>query len=75
LPPFAENINAMAFSPDSSLLAISEYNQTTVSLWDIQTGGRRALLEGETGEIRSLAFSPDGRLLAVGGKKFIIIWT
>jgi WD40 repeat protein len=74
LPPFAAPVDAMAFSPDNSLLAIAEEKKTKVSLWDTRTGKKENTLESNKGKMFCLAFSPDGKLLAAGGKKSVTIW-
>jgi WD40 repeat protein len=54
---------AVAFSPDSSLLA-SSAQDGLVRLWRIQDENLLFTLEGHGQNVRSLAFSPDGKLLA-----------
>ncbi len=44
---------------------------TAVAIWDVATGKRVALINGETGA-RSVAFSPDGRILAIAGSNGVI---
>jgi WD40 repeat protein len=56
-------MNAVAFSPDSSLLA-SASNDETVRLWNAGTGQEVQKLEGHTRSVNAVAFSPDGSLLA-----------
>ncbi|KAI1207640.1 WD40 repeat-like protein [Annulohypoxylon truncatum] len=54
-------INAMAFSPDGTLLA-SDSKNGTEKIWDIVTGTDTTPLLCERKEFVSLDFSPDGRL-------------
>jgi WD40 repeat protein len=56
-------VNAVAFSPDGSLLASASYDET-VRLWNPSTGQEVQELEGHTGWVNAVAFSPDGSLLA-----------
>ena len=68
-PPTYANppvLTALAYSPDSKLLAISGFHETL--LFRAEGSGRVARLIGRSQRIESLAFSPDGKLLAaVGG--------
>ncbi|HUF70685.1 MAG TPA: CHAT domain-containing protein, partial [Longimicrobiales bacterium] len=68
--PYAltEEVLAIAFSPDASLL-VAGSNDGTVRLWDATSfPAASAPVEWtDTGGISSLAFHPGGRLLATGG--------
>lgn len=56
---------ALAFSPDSRLLAISKQD-SAVHLWDLQTDRELPPLTGFRGQVSALAFSLDGKeLMAV----------
>ncbi len=58
-------ISAVAFSPDSQVLASTDI--ATIRLWDVATGMARGALEGHKSWITSVAFSPEGTRLASGG--------
>jgi WD40 repeat protein/mono/diheme cytochrome c family protein len=62
LPPV---ITALAYSPDSKLLAISGYHE--ILLHKADGSGLVARLVGLSERIQSLAFSPDGKWLAMSG--------
>lgn len=53
----------VAISPDSKIIA-SGGMDSTVTLWDRQSGKQLHLLSGHSGGISSVAFSPDGKYLA-----------
>jgi WD40 repeat protein len=55
-------VNCLAFSPDDSLLA-SGHGDSTIQLWEAQSGQIRATLAGHERNINELEFSPDGRTL------------
>lgn len=64
---------AVAFSPDSRLLASSANG--TIHFWDVQTGTCVQTLRSYTSRIFSLAFSPDGAYLASGSEDHQVrIW-
>jgi len=65
IPAHAEDITALAMSPDESLLASGAgHTDTTIKLWEVKTGNQVACLMGHTAWIVGLAFSPDGKTLA-----------
>ena len=72
VPPAAEkgdanDVGAIAFSPDSRRLATHGYGGGGVGVvYDLPSGKVVAKLGDGTGILYSLAFSPDGRWLAVG---------
>jgi WD40 repeat protein len=67
-------ITAVAFSPDSALIAASA-EDGLVRVWDPVDGKLRLTLTGHAGPVRSLAFSPDGSSLATGSDdRNVFIW-
>jgi WD40 repeat protein len=62
----ARDVWSIAFSPEGRLASGSA--DSTVRLWDLETGGAPAVLSGHAGTIVALAFSPDGRTLASGSR-------
>ncbi|KAI4089771.1 MAG: hypothetical protein L6R37_007998, partial [Teloschistes peruensis] len=58
-----DEVSAVAFSRDGSLLASASGDQT-VRLWNPTTGQEVQKLEGHTDGVRAVAFSQDGSLLA-----------
>jgi WD40 repeat protein len=58
--------NAVVISPDGTLI-VTGHNDATVRLWDVSTGGLRAVLRDHTQPVRAVAYSPDGLLIASAG--------
>jgi WD40 repeat protein len=56
-------VSSVAFSPDGKRLASGSYD-TTVRVWDAQSGQEVLSLKGHTDPVWSVAFSPDGQRLA-----------
>ncbi len=69
--PFADRVNALAFSPDGKLLASGGGEPSRggeVHLWEIVSGRSAGVFKGiHSDAVLSVQFSPDGSLLASGG--------
>jgi WD40 repeat protein len=66
-PPRAE-VRAVAFSPDSKLLATGHRAASggvAVRLWDPTTGKEVRAIQGESADVHRLTFTPDGKGLVV----------
>jgi len=65
---------ALAFSPDSRLLAVGGQD-ANVRLWDVKSGRKLRMLLGHLSQITALAFSKDGHMLASGSvDSTVLIW-
>jgi WD40 repeat protein/transcriptional regulator with XRE-family HTH domain len=71
--PFG-SILAVAFSPDSQLLATGDSNNV-VSLWQVSDGQSRAMFRGHQGWVWAVSWSLDGQMLASGAEdQSIRLW-
>ncbi len=62
-----DKVTDVVFSPDGDTLASSSYD-STVRLWDVQSGNPMKTLVGHTASLHAVAFSPNGSVLASGGR-------
>ena len=59
------SVGACAFSPDGTRGVFHGY-ANTLSLWQVETGEKMAVLQGHAGRIRVCTFSPDGERILSG---------
>jgi RNA polymerase sigma factor (sigma-70 family) len=70
------HVQALAFSPDGSLVATGGGLDHTIRVWETRSGRQLAHLLEHQGPILGLAFSPDGRLLAsASADGSVRLWT
>ena len=70
----ADVVHSVVFSPDGKTIA-SGSTDSTIKLWDVNTGTELRTIEGHSGEVWSVTFSPDGKTLASGSSdKTIKLW-
>jgi LPXTG-site transpeptidase (sortase) family protein len=67
LQVFTGPLDAVAFSPDGSLL-VSGGRDNTIRLWNAATGELLRSTEGHVDWVTSVAFSPDGTFLVSGSR-------
>ncbi|MEW5804521.1 MAG: WD40 repeat domain-containing protein, partial [bacterium] len=65
--PGAEVISRLIFSSDGQSLALANYDDPNISIWQARSGRLMRIFKGHKGGVLGLAFSPDGRLLATAG--------
>jgi WD40 repeat protein len=66
-----DEVNALAFSPDSRLIATGSgydsYKDNSLRLWDVETGQEVRRFEGDATLVHAVSFSPDGRFIETEG--------
>ncbi|PLN81768.1 WD40 repeat-like protein [Aspergillus taichungensis] len=74
LEDHSDSVNAVAFSPDSKVLATGSRDKT-IKLWDTNTGALQQTLKGHSSRVKAVAFSLDGQTLVSGSEDNMInVW-
>ncbi|GJJ69070.1 hypothetical protein EMPS_01416 [Entomortierella parvispora] len=69
-----DRVTRVTYSPGGQQVA-SASQDTTVRLWDVQTGTLSSTLNGHDGTVNSVAFSPSGQQVVTGGNdKTVRLW-
>jgi WD40 repeat protein len=68
-----ETLNNLQFSPDGSLLAAGNMDNSVI-LWEVPDGKVRTILNGHTLAVWALAFSSDARTLVTRGSDGLRLW-
>jgi WD40 repeat protein len=71
-----KHLSGLDFSPDGSTVAISTFQSSTVTLWDVGTGHMKATFSSGTSGVLRTRFSPDGNLIALSNRedRAVRIW-
>ncbi|MCS7185681.1 MAG: protein kinase [Armatimonadetes bacterium] len=70
----SDTVSAVAFSPDSSLLASGGFDRT-VRLWDFRSGKQLRVMKGHEDSVLAVAFSEDGRRLgSASADRTVRLW-
>jgi WD40 repeat protein/tRNA A-37 threonylcarbamoyl transferase component Bud32 len=64
----AGQVSSLAFSPDSTRLAIASRNNRNICLWDVASGLQLTTYVGHTEEVSGVAYSADGAWIASGSR-------
>ncbi len=69
-----DSVVSIAYSPDGQTIA-SGSEDSTVRIWNADTGAQIQTLQGHTDRVNSVAYSPDGQTIASGGfDETVRIW-
>lgn len=74
LPMPGDCISALAFSPDSRLLAAGSSYEEAIVLWNVEKGRQVRQLRGHRDAIYALAFLSNGQLVSGSGDGTVRVW-
>jgi WD40 repeat protein len=65
-------VSQLAFSPDGKKIVANGVDKVTI--WDVETGARIAVMDGLSTSVNRLSFSPDGSTIAAASTSEVRVW-
>jgi WD40 repeat protein len=72
-----DDVNSVAFSPDGKRIvsgSVGTTLETTLKVWDTQTGQETLTIQGHAGPVYCVAFNPDGTAIVSAGVGMVKLW-
>jgi WD40 repeat protein len=69
-----ESIHGVAIDPTGKVVVSTSWSESTIRVWNVETGEQVGTLKGHSGAVGTVLYSPDGKTLASGGDNTIRLW-